>query len=196
MRAAVHLLEKMNGLDRDCAIFMTEQTTPLFHCVRTRFPHTTGSEFIDASASLGAVNGAGVRNEDLTQLTFASGQFDWVLCFEVFEHIPQFQRAFAECARILKPGGRMLFSTPFDAMSASNVIRARMRADGQIDYLLPPEYHGDPIRAKGILAFQVFGWEMLTQVCDAGFSSASALLYRSRDFGYLGGKQIQFLATK
>jgi hypothetical protein len=90
----------------------------------------------------------------------------------------------------------MLFSTPFDTASATNVIRARVLDNGHIEHLLPPEYHGDPLGGKGILAFQVFGWEMLTQVREAGFSSASALLYHSEDFGYLGAKQVQFVATK
>jgi SAM-dependent methyltransferase len=197
MRAALHLLARQSGLDRHPHIYVTEQTTPLFHWVRAHFSQTVGSECLGAAVPLGEVNSAGIRNEDLTRLTFANEQFDCVLCFEVFEHVPNFRQAFAECARILKPGGYMLFSAPFDAAAARNVIRARVRADGVIEHLLPPEYHGDPLnRNEGILAFQYFGWDMLTQMHEAGFKRASALLYHSTDFGYLGANQIQFLVTK
>jgi SAM-dependent methyltransferase len=197
MRAALHLLARQSGLDRGSRIYLTEQTTPLFRWVRAQFSETVGSEWLGAAVPLGGVNSAGIRNEDLTRLTFSNDQFDWVLCFEVFEHVPKFRQAFSECARILKPGGHMLFSAPFDAAAPRNVIRARVRADGAIEHLVPPEYHGDPLnRSEGILAFQHFGWEMLTQMHEAGFKEALALLYHSSDFGYLGSNQIQFLATR
>jgi SAM-dependent methyltransferase len=196
MRAAVHLLARQSGLDRHSHIYVTEQTTPLFRWVRAHFSQTVGSECLGAAVPLGEVNSAGIRNEDLTRLTFANEQFDSVLCFEVFEHVPNFRQAFAECARILKPGGYMLFSVPFNAAAARNVICARVTRDGVIEHLLPPEYHADPLNSRGILAFQYFGWETVTQLHEAGFKRASALLYHSSDFGYLGSNQIQFLATK
>src|SRR5204862_15436 len=34
------------------------------------------------------------------------------------------------------------------------------------------------------------------EMSEAGFSSVSALCYYSREYGYLGGEQIQFLAEK
>jgi hypothetical protein len=37
---------------------------------------------------------------------------------------------------------------------------------------------------------------MLEQLKQAGFSTVSALCYYSRDYGYLGGEQIQFIAEK
>jgi Methyltransferase domain len=196
LRASIHLLELMSGLSSSSHIYMTEQRTPLFRWIRARFPNTIGSEFLGASVRPGELNGAGIRNEDVTRLTFASAQFDGVLSFEVFEHVQDFRQAFSECARVLRPGGHMLFSAPFDAGSPTNLIRARVSSDGAIEHLLPPEYHGDPLNEGGALAFQSFGWEMLEQVREAGFDRVSALLYHSSDFGYLGRNQIQFLAVK
>lgn len=196
MRAAMHLLHRVIALDRNAQIYLTEQVTPLFRWVRAHFPNTTGSEYLGPPMPLGGTNGAGIRNEDLTRLTFAAAQFDCVLCFEVFEHVPVAQQAFSECARVLKPGGHMLFSVPFDVASPTNLIRARLRPDGEIEHLLPPEYHGDPLNQRGVLAFRLFGWEMLEQVRAAGFTRVSALLYRSADYGYLGANQMQFLAVK
>jgi hypothetical protein len=37
---------------------------------------------------------------------------------------------------------------------------------------------------------------MLQQVKQAGFARVWALLYHSRDYGYLGNEQIQFLVEK
>jgi len=88
------------------------------------------------------------------------------------------------------------FSVPFDANSVRNQIRAQLRKDGTIEYLLPPEYHDDPRNPEGCLCFQHFGWEMLEEMKQAGFSSVWALSYYSQEYGYLGDKQIQFLAEK
>ncbi len=48
----------------------------------------------------------------LTDLPFADGSFDSCLCTEVLEHIPDDDRAAAELARCVRPGGRLLVSVP------------------------------------------------------------------------------------
>lgn len=40
-----------------------------------------------------------------------SGSFDLVTCMEVLEHVPDPAQVIAACARVLKPGGRAVFST-------------------------------------------------------------------------------------
>ncbi len=46
-------------------------------------------------------------------LPFVSQSFDSVLCTEVLEHVPEPWRAYEEIARVLRPGGRALVTTPF-----------------------------------------------------------------------------------
>ena len=49
---------------------------------------------------------------DATELEFPTGTFDAVLCSEVIEHIPDASRAIGEMFRVLRPGGRLVLSTP------------------------------------------------------------------------------------
>ena len=46
-------------------------------------------------------------------LPFADNTFDSVLCTEVFEHVEQLDYVIIELYRVLKPGGRMIVTTPF-----------------------------------------------------------------------------------
>jgi len=46
------------------------------------------------------------------QLPFAEGAFDMVVAYLVFEHLPEPRLAFREYARVLKPGGYLVFKTP------------------------------------------------------------------------------------
>src|SRR4051794_30873364 len=56
--------------------------------------------------------GLPVRTEccDATDLPFADGTFDLVLGHAVLHHLPDLERAFAEFARVLRPGGTLLFA--------------------------------------------------------------------------------------
>jgi len=56
--------------------------------------------------------GAGAVAGDATALPFADGSFDKVIAAEVFEHIPDDQRAISEVARVLKPGGTVAVTVP------------------------------------------------------------------------------------
>jgi SAM-dependent methyltransferase len=196
MRASIHLLAETIAPTKESRIYATEQSSPLYRYLRKYFPFLVGSEYLQDTALIGKSDSAKLRDEDLTRLSFPSESFDVILSFDVLEHIPDYRAAFAECARTLKPTGKMLFSAPFDANAASNQIRARLREDGTIEHLLPPEYHCDPRNPEGCLCFQRFGWQMLEQMKEAGFSNVSALFYYSREYGYLGGEQLQFLAGK
>src|SRR5262249_3648590 len=118
------------------------------------------------------------------------------LSLDVFEHVPEFGRALAECHRVLRPGGSLLFSVPFLPEAAENLVRAVVDEAGAVRHLLPPEDHGEPLSTEGCLAFFHFGWELLDQVRAAGFAEARACSFWSRGFGYLGASLILFVARK
>jgi SAM-dependent methyltransferase len=52
---------------------------------------------------------------DLTSLTFEDSTFDFIICSEVLEHIKNHSVAFSELARVLKKGGTMLITVPYDS---------------------------------------------------------------------------------
>ncbi len=193
MRATFHLFDIEMEAYQDSSIYITEQVTPIYTYFSKKFPLLIGSEYLGDSVPYGGTNKNGVRNEDLCALSFPDNSFDIIISLDVFEHIPKYQDAFRECSRVIKPGGRMMWSVPFIPGIYDNLIRAKLTNDG-IDHIHPAEYHGDPLSKKGVLCFQYFGWEMLDQLLDAGFKDAYALCYHSIEFGYLGGEQFMFVA--
>lgn len=196
MRAVVHVFDLEYHPNRKSSIYITEQTTSLYKLFKRSFLNVCGSEYLEDSVKYGSCNRKGIRNEDLTRLSFTSNQFDFVLSFDVFEHIPNYKKALAECCRCIKPGGVLFFTVPFIRTSEKNIVRAYLSETGEIVHLFPPEYHGDPINPDGCLCFHHFGWEILKDLKIVGFEDSQALLYWSKDFGYLGGEQLIFSARK
>lgn len=52
------------------------------------------------------------KQSDLVATDYPDNFFDSIVCSEVLEHIPEREKAVIELSRILKPGGRILFSLP------------------------------------------------------------------------------------
>ena len=55
-----------------------------------------------------------VRYEDVSAETYAAthaGEFDVVTCMELLEHVPEPGAMAAACARLVRPGGQVFFST-------------------------------------------------------------------------------------
>ena len=140
---------------------------PLVEYLRRRTRSVATSEYF-ADASPGEIR-AGVRCEDVQRLSYADASFDLLTHTEVLEHVPDDARAFAELHRVLRPGGRMVFTVPLHD-GVHTIERARLRGDA-IEYLQPPVYHIDPLRdGAGILAFRDYGRDILERLRAAGFA--------------------------
>src|SRR5262245_49671718 len=59
-------------------------------------------------AAAGSVPEASFVRSSITHLPFLASRCDALLCVEVIEHVPDVERALAELARVLKPGGRAI----------------------------------------------------------------------------------------
>jgi ubiquinone/menaquinone biosynthesis C-methylase UbiE len=55
---------------------------------------------------------SGLVMADALHLPFPSGTFDKIECSEVIEHIPEWTQAITEMSRVLKPGSKLVITTP------------------------------------------------------------------------------------
>jgi len=196
MRATLHLVDAVVRPPPGAPIYLTEQVTPLFAAARRRFPEAVGSEWLGDRIPLGATDEAGVRNEDVTRLTFLDASFALVVTLDVLEHVPDYDAALAEFLRVLAPRGQLVLTCPFRADRGRNLVRAVVGSDGTIEHREPPEYHGDPLSQAGTLAYYHFGWELLDRLGEGGLADGRACQYWSRDNGDLGRDQLGFVARR
>jgi SAM-dependent methyltransferase len=87
-----------------------------------------------------------IRCEDVQRLTYPAESFDLVTHTEVLEHVPHDGRAFRELLRILRPGGRTIFTVPMHG-GEKTIERARLE-NGHIEHLHEAVYHTDPLRPE------------------------------------------------
>jgi SAM-dependent methyltransferase len=78
---------------------------------RALFPAVTEHLGIERPGTLSKSRVVDVWGDALA-LPFRAASFDTVLCSEVLEHVPEPGRLFEEAARMLKPGGMLILSTP------------------------------------------------------------------------------------
>jgi SAM-dependent methyltransferase len=143
---------------------------------------TTGSEY-SAKAEPGSMIETPlgpVRNEDVTCLSFEDRSFRAVLSFGVLEHVPNYRAALREFSRVLTAGGQLILSVPF-VFDEHTVTRARLDENGDIEHLLEPVYHGDPMTGAGVLCYQEFGMDMLREMKSAGCGTASWPVFTPRN---------------
>ncbi len=195
-RASIQILEETLAARRSAAIYLAEQVTPLYTLLAKRFPKLIGSEYLGERVAFGEHDERGVRNESITRLSFDSEHFDFALNFDVLEHIPNPEDGLREIYRVLKHDGKLLLSVPFLPHQQETRVRARVRDDGELEHLLEPQYHGDPVSSDGCLCFQDFGWDLLDQMRDIGFRDVEMLLYWSAELGYYGIEQMMIVAKK
>ncbi|ADH90717.1 Methyltransferase type 11 [Ancylobacter novellus DSM 506] len=183
---ATLLKNQTKSTSRAPDIYFMEEVTAIFHWSVANLENVssiTGSEYLGHEYKSGDIVN-GIHHEDIHDLSFDDASFDLIVSNEVFEHIPSPTIAFGECHRVLRPGGEMLMTTPFFVGYDQSLQRARI-VDGQLEHLLPPAYHGNPVSNEGSLVFFDFGWDIFDMARDGGFSDCVIELYHSPRFGHL-----------
>ena len=121
--------------------------------------------FYSEKIPFGTVLEDGTRNEDIQHLSFSDNSIDLMISSDVLEHVVDINAAFEEMKRVLKPGGKHIFSIPmYDGMTRQ---RASIE-DGRIKYILPKHYHCDPAKDGNgfILVFWDYGKDFATRFSD------------------------------
>jgi SAM-dependent methyltransferase len=105
------------------------------------------------------------RHADLERLAYPDASLDIVLAADVFEHVREDGRAFAEIHRVLRPGGLIIFTVPYEPQ-AETLVRVRVDGDADVE-LMEPEYHGSGGRS---LAYRTYGRDLPDRLRAVGFS--------------------------
>lgn len=129
-------------------------------------PNIVCSEYFDGVAPGGVKDG--IRNEDLGNLSLPDDSLNLVITEDVFEHIPDWKRAFREVHRVLKPGGCHIFTIPYYFDRKTRELFHWN--DGKPVLEEPVEYHGDPIRGS-IPAFLHYGRDLPDTLEEIGFET-------------------------
>lgn len=160
---------------------------PVLEYLKGRAGRLVCSEYFDDVAPGQTMDG--VQCQDVQRLTYPDASFDLCTSTEVFEHVPDDEKGFREIRRVLKPGGRFIFTVPLSD-SPVTVKRAEI-VDGEVRHLLPPEYHGDAIRGQGrVLVYRDYGRDLVTRLGLCGFAKATIVDVDDAQWWELGQRVI------
>jgi cyclopropane fatty-acyl-phospholipid synthase-like methyltransferase len=81
------------------------------------------------------------------QLPFPGASFDAITCIDAINHLPERPRVLADWARLLKPGGRLLFTDPTVATGPLTNAEIAVRSSSGF-YLFVPLYYDERIIAQ------------------------------------------------
>ncbi|WP_143684528.1 methyltransferase domain-containing protein [Variovorax sp. KK3] len=175
------------------AVYNTESTGAV-HRVLSTNPGYVCSEYFGAEYRSGETV-RGCRHEDLQNMSFADQSLDIVLSSDVLEHMPDPYRAHREIFRVLRRGGRHIFTVPFDSAAPLDDRRADL-VNGEVVYLAEKLYHGDPVNPEaGILVWTIFGLEMLVELARIGFAPTAVNLLLPWH-GVIGAHSLVFEAVR
>jgi hypothetical protein len=156
-RAVIYLLEKVFPNWRELRIHESSPSGAASVKLRAECKQYVGTHYFPDVAPGGEKRG--FRCENLEKMTFDDASFDLVVTQDVFEHVLNPGKAFAEIARILKAGGAHVFTTPC-YLGRKSVVRAVDSQEG-IRYLEEQVYHGNPINAEGSLVVTDWGDDLV-----------------------------------
>lgn len=127
-----------------------------------------------------------VRNEDLENQKFENEVFDLVITQDVFEHLNQPEKAFAEIHRTLKKGGAHILTVPIENRFDPTVRWAEFDSKGNLNFLFTPEYHGNPVNDEGSPVFWHYGYDIVDMIEKSTAVKPYIQTWEDRDNGIEG----------
>lgn len=179
----------------DMQVLIYEQASNLFDKIRRTIPEVVGFEYVGDGCKSKTVI-CGIDCENICGLSYPDEKFSLVVSNDVFEYTYDYEKAFKEACRVLKPGGKMLFTVPFDGNSDVTLRRVEINENGLV-HTSTPWYHGCPVTGQSpLLVYEIFGWDILDILKQCGFSDAYAKVYYGIEDGYMGYLPLYFEAVK
>lgn len=161
-RALMAVLNEQFPSWRQARMHESSPGTPMLQKFRKECPGYVASHFYP-DLPVGSERD-GFICQDLERQSFADGSFDIVVTQDVLEHVFDPRAALREIARTLRPGGAHVFTVPWYYWQAT-VVRARRLPGGEIEHVLPADYHGNPIKPNArSLVVTEWGRELLETI--------------------------------
>jgi len=103
------------------------------------------------AARWGLLERAEFRVTDATRsLPFSDATFDAITCIDAINHFPDRTRVIADWARLLKPGGRLLFTDPITVTGALTNAEIAVRSSAGFYLFVPHGYDESAIAQCGL----------------------------------------------
>jgi SAM-dependent methyltransferase len=156
----------------------------------------SGSRYLVPDVPRGEIVGKFVSCQDIQDQTFADESFDLFITQDVLEHVLRPDRAMAEVARVLRPGGAHVFTVPI-YHGRETLVRAAPSETG-IEYLLPADYHGGPDDPERSLVVREWGDDFVDFIARHGGLSTQIFDLKDRKLGLDGnaGYPLQVLVSR
>lgn len=139
-----------------------------------------------AERALGHI--AEFRVADAAQpLPFTDGSFEAVTCIDAINHLPERPRVIAECRRVLKVGGRLLFTDPTVVTGPLTSAEIAVRVSPGFYLLVPGGYDEEVIAQCGL---RMLASENVTQnMADVAEGRRAARESRALDLRAIEGDE-------
>lgn len=194
----------MKRLKKGTRILLLESVTNLAEAMRYYAGdrvEIVDTEYVDPTLKSGEYGRSGIMHLDIQKTQYADDYFDLIIHADVFEHVNNAPKAEKEQTRILKKGGKAIYTAPFESGLERDDVYAEMKR-GAIKYNRDPVYHGDPSprddgqNLGGCLVFRVFSYpDMFARYKSYGAKFKCHYIYGSA-YGMLGNNGYVFVATK
>jgi SAM-dependent methyltransferase len=135
----------------------------------------------------------GSANVNLLDIPFQAGTFDVIMTSDVMEHVAEDEQAHREIFRCLAPKGTYIFTVPYDPCLMGNRTLAQRTSKTMSHFLIEKHLHGDPHANSGILAYRIYGQQLMDDLREIGYDVRFENLENPAQ-GVFGGDM--FLARK
>lgn len=177
-------------------VLLFEQASNLYKHLHSEIKDVVGCEYPGDFALDKDILEKSLDMEDACQLSFEDNTYAMIVGNDVFSLTLNYQKAFEETFRVLKKGGRLFFSIPFDGNAERNRQLVQKDTDGAVNIIEDVQIRNPLNENVPRRVCQIFGWNILQELKEIGFSQAHAKIYFGLKDGYLGYLPLYFEAVK